>query len=54
MPRNLENDALREKLRRERMLKSGLKLFSKYGIEKVSLQEIADENKMKKLNVMKE
>lgn len=43
MPRNIENDALREKLRRERMLEAGFRLFSKYGIEKVSLQEIADE-----------
>lgn len=43
MPRNIENDALREKLRRERMLESGLRLFSSKGIENVSLQEIADE-----------
>lgn len=43
MPRNIENDALREKNRRERLLEAGLKLFSERGIENVKLQEIADE-----------
>lgn len=43
MPRNIENDALREKIRREKLLDAGLRLFSKYGIENVKLQEIADE-----------
>lgn len=43
MPRNIENDAIREKIRRERMLESGLRLFSEHGIESVSLQDIADE-----------
>lgn len=40
---NLENDALREKIRREKLLDAGLRLFSKYGIENVKLQDIADE-----------
>ena len=43
MPRNIENDALREKIRRENMLEAGLRLFSKYGIENVKLQDVADE-----------
>ena len=43
MPRNIENDALREKIRRENMLEAGLRLFSKYGIENVKLQDEADE-----------
>lgn len=43
MPRNLERDAREERLRREKLLKAGLKLFSANGIESVKLQEIADE-----------
>lgn len=43
MPRNLEKDAENEAIRRKHLLETGLKLFSKYGIENVNLQTIADE-----------
>lgn len=43
MPRNVEKDAKEEQIRREKMLEAGLRLFSKYGIESVKLQDIADE-----------
>lgn len=43
MPRNIEKDAEQEKLRRERLIDVGFKLFSEYDIENVSLQNIADE-----------
>lgn len=43
MPRNVEKDAKEELIRRKNILEAGLRLFSKRGIESVSLQEIADE-----------
>ena len=43
MPRNIEKDAKEETLRRKQLLETGLRLFSKYGIENVNLQKIADE-----------
>lgn len=43
MPRNIEKDAKEEALRRKQLLETGLRLFSKYGIENVNLQKIADE-----------
>lgn len=46
MPRNVERDQIKEQERRSRLIKEGFKLFSKYGIDNVRLQSVADEAKV--------
>jgi len=43
MPRNIVRDNEREIIRRRQLLEAGFKLFSRYGIERVKLQQVADE-----------
>lgn len=42
MPRNVEKDTREEAKRRKNILEAGLKLFSEYGIESVSMNSVAE------------